>query len=227
MSPLKIDLLVRFRHVQPELKSGPSLPQVLSDIKSHQNQEGSVPTPFLGSTLPQVYSFFKSHLRRPVDMDYDHHPFTSFHHVSGRAAVDQECFQPSSPQPEVPVGSPFPTDSSYTILLCSDAPDVDENDENDENADLKPLRLPVAAAFEHLEPVDITPSEAYQLTYKEDLEIDTINLYRPARLIPVQPFTGNEDQEYKLGSPFEMRKRKRQGLRIAEKAEREGVDRSV
>ncbi|KAL8937419.1 MAG: hypothetical protein Q9216_004430 [Gyalolechia sp. 2 TL-2023] len=173
------------------------------------------PTPFLGKTVPQIYAFFKDHLRQPEDST-THHPFTHFTFL----AVDTECIQPSatSNMPEIPDGSPYRTDSDYTILLCSDAPDFHESDAQPR---LKTLRLPIAAALEHLDSVEeltMAPREVYTSVY-EDQDADVVKLLPPAKMIPIPPFVNSEDQEYKVGTPIETRMRKRQGLRIAEEAE--------
>ncbi|KAL8717226.1 MAG: hypothetical protein Q9225_005511 [Loekoesia sp. 1 TL-2023] len=196
--------------------STPSFPQALSEIKSHLEDESSesVPTPFLGDTVLHVYRFFRDHLREPEDSTILH-PFTHFTFL----AVDAECVQPSESLriPEIPDGSPYRTDSIYTILLCSDAPDFNESDAQPR---LKQLRLPIAAALEHLNAVEqltMAPREVYTAVY-EDPEADVIKLLPPAKMIPIPPYTNSQDQEYKVGTPAESRIRKHQGLRIAQEA---------
>ncbi|KAL8948425.1 MAG: hypothetical protein Q9222_005391 [Ikaeria aurantiellina] len=155
-------------------------------------------------------------MRLPEDTSASHHPFTHFTFL----AIDTECFDPTVRLPEIPGGSQFCTDSKFTVLVCSDAPDLYENDTEPR---LKTLRLPIMAALGHLEALEYlltTPSEVHRVVF-EDPNTDCIKLLPPAAFIPVPPFTGDEDQEYRLGSAAQMRERKRQGLRIAEEAERE------
>ncbi|KAL9000938.1 MAG: hypothetical protein Q9188_005557 [Gyalolechia gomerana] len=113
--------------------------------------------------------------------------------------------------PEIPTGSPYRTDSN-------DVPDLHESDSQ---LRLKALRLPIAAALEHLDAVEeltMTPREVYTAVY-EDPDAEVVKLLPPAKMIPIPPFTNSEEQGYKVGTPAETRMRKRQGLRIAEEAE--------
>lgn len=177
-----------------------------------------VPTPFLDSTIPQVYAFFKKYLRRPDDKDYGLHSFTHFTFL----AVDVECVQPTSPLPAIPEGSPWRTDSSYTILVCSDAPDWHENGTQ---ARLKTQRLPMAAAMEFLdglEDLTVTPSEVHSCVF-DNPNAPVLKLFPPPPLLPTPPFTMDEDQEYKPGSPAEMRQYKSNGLRMEERKERTDI----
>ncbi|KAI4097345.1 MAG: hypothetical protein LQ344_000444 [Seirophora lacunosa] len=85
---------------------------------------------------------------------------------------------------------------------------------------LKTIRLPLVAAFENVELLEdliITASELHRRIF-EDPDVMTLRLIPPAPLIPIPPFTNDEDQEYKIGTPAESRKRKRQGLRLGEQS---------
>lgn len=189
---------------------------MLSEIKFHLEESSEpIPTPFLGDTVLHVYRFFRDILRQPEDST-THHSFTHFTFL----AVDEECVRPSGSLriPKIPDGSPYRTDSIYSILLCSDAPDFNESDAQPR---LKKLRLPIAAALEHLDAVEeltMAPREVYTAVY-EDPDADVVRLLPPAKMIPIPPYTNSEDQEYKVGTPAESRIRKHQGLRIAQEAE--------
>ncbi|KAL8962007.1 MAG: hypothetical protein Q9193_001525 [Seirophora villosa] len=192
--------------------SSTSYAQAASEIKSHIGSPVAAPTPFLGCTIRQVYAFFKDHLRQP-EHTTAHHPFTHFTFF----AVDTECVQPSSSGPRIPEGWPYCGESGYQILLCTDAPDFHESDAEPR---LKTIRLPLVAAFENVELLEdliITASELHRRIF-EDPDVMTLRLIPPAPLIPIPPFTNDEDQEYKMGTPAESRKRKRQGLRLGEQS---------
>lgn len=87
------------------------------------------------------------------------------------------------------------------------------------------MRLPIAAAFDFvdlLEHLSQTPSEVHRQVF-ENPDIDVIDLSPPPILIPVPPFTWDEDQKYKPASPAEMRQKKIQGLRMVEEQQRRKV----
>ncbi|KAI4144556.1 MAG: hypothetical protein L6R39_004128 [Caloplaca ligustica] len=196
----------------PVSSSTPSFPEILSHVVSCVKNNDPIPQPFLNHTVPQAYTFFKDHLRQLED-ERGHHPFAHFTFL----AVDDQCIRPSSPLPES-AGSPSDTGSSFTILLCTDAPDFHESDTEPR---LKTLRLPIAAAFTEIEKIEelfITPSELYRSVF-ESGDFNILKLIPPARFFPVPPFTNDDDQEYRLASPVEMRQRKKQGLRIGEQSQ--------
>ncbi len=177
--------------------SAPSLTQLLSEIKSHLTELPSQPMPFLNSTVEEVYSFFNSYLRSPSDRNGFHH-FTDFTFF----VVDSECF--SSPR------------SDYTILLCSDGPDFDESETETR---LKIIELPVADALETAVPVELlqeTPSEA-GVAPPQDPNLDKIivKVMPFPTFIPLEPYTNDEDQEYRIATPAEARSRKKEGLAAA------------
>ncbi|KAL8689998.1 MAG: hypothetical protein Q9218_004461 [Villophora microphyllina] len=181
-------------------------PQLLSEIKSHLGKD-NIPIPFLGSTVPSVYAYFKDHLRQPED-SISHHPFTHFTFL----AVDAECFRPSSSDSKK---------SSYTILLCSDAPDFHESDDS---VRLKTLRLPIPAALEDLDMVEgllMTPSEVYKGVF-EEVNPEVLRIQPPAWFFPKEPIVDYpSEQVYRRSTPAEARFRKKQGLRIAETSQQE------
>ncbi|KAL8929869.1 MAG: hypothetical protein Q9208_001013 [Pyrenodesmia sp. 3 TL-2023] len=190
----------------------PPLSEALSKLKTQLREINPEPYPFLNSTVPQVYAFFKSHIRQPEDAIRGH----SLAHFTF-LAVDAQCVRPSSSPPE-PVEPRYRTGSNFTILVCTDAPDFYESDDEPR---LKTLRLPIAAAFQHLEQIDelvITPSELYTRIFENE-HANTLRLMPPACLYPIPPYTDDEDeQEYKLGSFAQMRERKKQGLRLGEQS---------
>ncbi|KAI4144557.1 MAG: hypothetical protein L6R39_004129 [Caloplaca ligustica] len=198
------------------ISASPSYSQVVSEIKRHLNKDDCVhfPKPFLGQTVRQVYSFFKNHLRRPEDKVYDPAPFTHFTFL----AVDAECVRPSEPLRPLPEGTPFPTDSSYSILVCTDAPDWNECGPQ---ARMKTLRLPISAVFEHLlglEELTTTPSEIYNCIF--DSNGTVLKLFPPPTHLPVATFTMDENQKYTTGTPAQMRLYKSNGLRLEEHRQR-------
>lgn len=172
--------------------SAHSLTQLLSEIKSHLSE--SQPMPFLNSTVPEIYSFFDSHLRRPSDSKGSHH-FTDFTFL----AVDSECFR-----------------SPYTILVCSDAPDFHESETETR---LKVLRLPLADAPAHWESVEFlleTPSEAGIAPPQDsDVAMPVVKVLPFPNWIPVEPYTNDRYQEYRIGTPAEARLKKKDGLAVA------------
>ncbi|KAL9588130.1 MAG: hypothetical protein Q9203_003056 [Teloschistes exilis] len=186
--------------------------QLLSEIKSHLGQDHT-PTPFLGFTVPSVYTFYKNHLRK-ADDSISHHPFTHFTFL----AVDAECFRRSSSESE--------SSSSYTILLCSDAPDFHESGDR---ARLKTLRLPISAALKELDSVEfltMTPSEVYKSVF-EEVNPQVLRVHPPAWFFPKEPLVDNpSEQVYRRATPAEARLRKQQGLRIAETSQQGDVNRS-
>ncbi|KAL8969779.1 MAG: hypothetical protein Q9183_001832 [Haloplaca sp. 2 TL-2023] len=187
-----------------------SLDQLLTDVKPCPTDKDSVPTPtpFLNSTVPQIYSHFKSYLRRPDDFDYLKHPFTHFTFL----VIDQQCLEPTDSE------SP----SGFTILLCSDGPDLHESQTR-----LKTLRLPIEAAFKHLQDVEdlmISPSEVYTRVF-EDPDSETLALFPIPSMIHIPPFTGiyDAEQRFKPGTPAEMREKKTDAFRRIEIAQRQEV----
>ncbi|KAL8646811.1 MAG: hypothetical protein Q9210_005918 [Variospora velana] len=168
----------------------------------------SLPAPFLGSTVPQVYSFFKDHLRKPEDSK-ERHNFAHFTFL----AVDAECFRPPSPSAK---------SQDYTILVCCDAPDFHEG----ENLmRLKTLRLPLPDAVKYtymLDSLQMTPSEVHKVVFEEpDAMIS--KMFPPANHIPVEPYTNDEHQRYKMATPGEARLRRRHGLRDMEEQRRQEI----
>ncbi|KAL8871539.1 MAG: hypothetical protein Q9174_002652 [Haloplaca sp. 1 TL-2023] len=183
---------------------------LLSEIKANLGKE---PTsqPFLGSTVGSVYEFFKNHVRKNEDVS-THHAFTHFTFL----AVDEECFNPSSPLPELPAGSRYDPDYKYTILVCTDAPDFNEGDSEPK---LKVLRLPLDAAgryLETLEQLNVAPSEVQRLVY-EDPNARWLKMNPMPILRPIEPYTNPHDQEYQLATPAEARKNKKAGIRSGER----------
>ncbi|KAI4213365.1 MAG: hypothetical protein LQ351_004106 [Letrouitia transgressa] len=194
--------------------SNPSLPTLISEIKSHLDST-STPHPFLRHTVPQAYSFFKSTLRSPEDSNH-RHPFTHFCFF----AVDRESVSPSS-SPLQAVENPYPPSAPYTILLCCDAPDYHEFSAPS-HPKLKTLRLPLVPEALHylysLEGLLMTPSEVHKCVFR-DPEAGIAKLVPPATLWPVPPFdVPSDEQEYRLATPREARGRKREGLAQAEAA---------
>ncbi|KAL8726554.1 MAG: hypothetical protein Q9181_006008 [Wetmoreana brouardii] len=202
------------QHTQDQLawlavsSSASNFPQIMTEIKS-KLENGPIPDPFINCTISHVYSFFKDHLRQPEDSTA-HHPFTHFTFL----AVDSECSRPPLPQPQLAPGSPYDSDSGYTILLCTDAPDFYE-DATDVR--LKTLRLPIPAAIRYLDMVEqllITPSEVQKLVF-EDTKARFLHMLPIPILIPIEPIASNpRDQEYKIGTASEERANKAKGIRV-------------
>ncbi|KAI4179481.1 MAG: hypothetical protein LQ348_005384 [Seirophora lacunosa] len=177
--------------------SSTSYAQAASEIKSHFGSPVAAPTPFLGCIIRQVYAFFKDHLlfSPSTQNAFNHlrlgHGFPKGGHTVG--SLGTKFFSAPTPQ------------TSTKAML---------------SPRLKTIRLPLVAAFENVELLEdliITASELHRRIF-EDPDVMTLRLIPPAPLIPIPPFTNDEDQEYKIGTPAESRKRKRQGLRLGEQS---------
>lgn len=60
----------------------------------------------------------------------------------------------------------------------------------------------------------MTPSETQQ-SDSQDSDTPIVKLIPPPTFIPVEPFTNDEDQEYRVATAAEARSRKREGIMIA------------
>lgn len=156
--------------------------------------------PFLNATIPEIYSFVRSHLLEPADARGLHH-FTDFTF----AAIDSKCFGKSP--------------AEYTILICSDAPDFQEAKSE---VRLKTTRVPLSEALTSLltiETLTKTPKEV-QISPPPDSDLDIVivKTFPPVILMPIEPYTNDEDQKYIASTPAEARVKKREAIMAAEAA---------
>ena len=201
--------------------SATSLDQILSEIRytTDENPSQPAPMPFLGSDIQKVHEFYENYIRPPSDAN-PHIHFCNFVYL----VIDTTCFQrePLSGSTRANSTSSILDSKDFTILFCSDAPDIGES-ENEVR--LKVLRLPLAQALNNVcccETLTRTPSEALRFSWDPtNKDLCGLVVRPPPTLMALEPCEAGKDTEYRFATREEARANKRRGIMIVEKTEKE------